>query len=130
MLLKTQSSSPRPALVLALRAPLFLFAMVCAVLFASGQTAMADPLDAPRAAGLVGERYDGYAEIRDPSAPADVAALVRSINRQRRDYYDQLAKKENVSPAEVGKLYANKIFQSAPSGYWFKDQSGQWKRKF
>ena len=54
-------------------------------------------------------------------APADVVALVRSINRQRRDYYKQIAQKENVSPAEVGKLYANKIYQSAPNGILVPD---------
>lgn len=94
------------------------------------QTAQADPLDGPREAGIVGERYDGYAQVRVDNAPADVVALVRSINRQRRDYYKQLAQKENVSPTEVGKLYANKIYQSAPNGYWFLTQSGQWQRKF
>ena len=126
----TRSSKPVPAFVFSLRALAIQCMLVCALLFAGAQTAMADPLDAPRAAGLVGERYDGYAQIRDSNAPADVAALVRSINRQRKDYYDQIAKKENVSSSEVGKLYANKIFQSAPRGYWFMDQSGAWKRKF
>ncbi|WP_425406125.1 YdbL family protein [Hwanghaeella sp.] len=126
MLRTIRSSNPAAALVSALR----VLAIVCAVIFAASQPALADPLDAPRAAGLVGERYDGYAQLRDSNAPADVAALVRSINRQRKDYYDQIAKKENVSPTEVGKLYANKIYQSAPRGYWFMDQSGQWKRKF
>lgn len=106
------------------------FALLCVLLFAGTQTALADPLDAPRAAGTVGERYDGYAQVRDPAVSSDVAALVRSINRQRRDYYEQIAKKENVSSAEVGKLYANKIYQSAPRGYWFLTQSGDWQRKF
>lgn len=104
--------------------------VLCVVFFAGSHAALADPLDGPRADGLVGERYDGYAQVRDQNAPADVVALVRSINRQRRDYYDQLAKKENVSPAEVGKLYANKIYQSAPRGYYFLTQSGEWQRKF
>ncbi len=105
-------------------------AVVCMALLICMQTAMADPLDKPRADGIVGERYDGYAAMRKSGAPANVVALVRTINRQRRDYYKKLAQKEGVSPAEVGKVYANKIYQSAPRGYWFLSQSGQWQRKF
>ena len=126
MLQTIRSSNPAPALFSVLRA----LAILCTVFFAGSNAALADPLDGPRAAGIVGERYDGYAQIREDNAPAEVVALVRSINRQRQDYYKKLAASENVSPSEVGKLYANKIYQSAPRGYWFLTQSGQWQRKF
>ncbi len=105
-------------------------AMFGAALLFCAQAALADPLDGPRAEGLVGERYDGYAQVRDQSASGSVQGLVRTINRQRRDFYERIAKQENVSSAEVGKVYANKIFQSAPRGYWFLGQNGQWVRKF
>lgn len=126
MLQTIRSSNPTSGLFSALR----VLALLCAVLVAGTQPALADPLDGPRAEGIVGERYDGYAELRVNNAPASVAALVRSINRQRGDYYKQIASKENVSLKEVGKLYANKIYQAAPRGYWFLTQDGQWKRKF
>lgn len=105
-------------------------AVLCAALLLSVQTVLADPLDGPRADGVVGERYDGYAQIRDTSAPSNVKALVKTINRQRRDFYGRIAKQENVKASEVGKVYANKIFQNAPRGYWFLGQNGQWARKF
>ena len=104
--------------------------MLGAALLFCAQTALADPLDGPRADGSVGERYDGYAQVRDPSAPSSVQGLVRTINRQRRDFYERIAKQENVSATEVGKVYANKILQSAPRGYWFLGENGQWVRKF
>ena len=104
--------------------------LVLTVLLFLVPPAAADPLDGPRADGLVGERYDGYAQVRVGSAPGDVKALVRTINRQRRDFYDRIAKQENISATEVGKVYAAKIQQSAPRGYWFLTQGGSWVRKF
>lgn len=130
MLQTIRSSNPAPAASSSMVRIMTALAVFAAILFSGSTTVLADPLDGPRAAGIVGERYDGYAEIRQSNAPADVVALVRSINRQRKEYYQQLAQKESVSPAEVGKLYANKIYQSAPNGYWFLTQSGQWQRKF
>ena len=64
-------------------------------------------LDAPRSAGTVGERYDGYAVVRDPAQAASLAPVV-----------DQ-----------VGRVYAAEILKSAPSGTWFLQESGQWTRK-
>ena len=104
--------------------------MVLALLVLLVSPVMADPLDGPRADGVVGERYDGYAQVRVSSAPADIKALVRTINRQRRDFYGRIAQKENVSATDVGKVYAARIQQSAPRGYWFLTQDGSWVRKF
>jgi len=86
------------------------------------------PLDAPRAAGIVGERYDGYAEVRG-AAPADVVSLVNRVNAERRALYAQRAKSEGVPIEAIGKIYAKEIVQSAPSGTWFLGQDGKWTRK-
>jgi len=93
------------------------------------QPAYADPLDAPRAQGLVGERFDGFAVVRDPNAGSDVKALVKDINAKRRAFYDQTAKEQNTTIVAVGKIYANKIFEKAPGGYWFLTDSGAWRQK-
>jgi len=85
-------------------------------------------LDAPRAAGLVGERYDGYAVVRG-AAPPDVAALVAKVNAERRAVYEQRAASEKVPVEAIGKIYAAQIMSSAPAGTWFLSQSGQWTRK-
>lgn len=85
-------------------------------------------LDAPRAAGLVGERFDGFAVVRG-TAPADIAALVESVNAERRAIYSQRAATQGVAIQEVGKVYAAEILKSAPAGTWFLGENGQWVRR-
>ena len=53
--------------------------------------AQAKPLDAPRSSGVVGERYDGYAVVRDSSAPAEIRKLVEGTNAERRKVYTEQA---------------------------------------
>ena len=85
-------------------------------------------LDAPRAAGLVGERFDGYAVARGSVAP-DVQALVDQVNKERHDVYAARASSENVPIEAIGKIYAAEIMKSAPAGTWFLSESGQWTKK-
>ncbi len=91
--------------------------------------AQARPLDSPRAAGLVGERYDGFATVRAPNAPADVRALVDQSNAKRTELYKQHATSERVSVDAVGRVYAQEIMKHAPAGTWFLQESGQWVKK-
>ena len=85
-------------------------------------------LDAPRAQGLVGERYDGFAVVRG-AASADVAKLVDQVNAERRGVYQQRATAEKAPVEAVGKIYAQQIMQSAPAGTWFLSEAGQWSQK-
>lgn len=82
-------------------------------------------LDEARAAGTVGERYDGYAVVRG-SGPA---GLVAEINAKRKEVYEARAKKENVAADQVGRVYAKQIFGKAPKGTWFLQENGQWVQK-
>lgn len=86
-------------------------------------------LDAPRAAGQVAERFDGYAMVRDSKAPASLRALVERINAQRRQVYKSQAASRGVPESAVGRIYAREIFNAAPAGTWFLQESGQWVRK-
>ena len=85
-------------------------------------------LDAPRAAGTVGERYDGFAVVRG-AAGADVAALVDQVNAERRAVYAQRAQADKASVEAVGKVYALEILKSAPKNTWFLSEQGQWTQK-
>ena len=97
-----------------------------ALLFASfGFAAAAQSLDALRASGAVGERYDGYAVARDGSA----AGVVAQVNAQRRQIYEQRAAQQKVPVEQVGRVYAGEIFQNAPAGTQFLDATGKWVRK-
>lgn len=85
-------------------------------------------LDAPRVAGTVGERYDGFATVRGAVSP-DVAALVATVNAERRAVYAQRAESDKVSVDAVGRIYAAEIMKSAPPKTWFLTESGQWTQK-
>ena len=94
------------------------------VAFAQGRT-----LDAPRSAGTVGERYDGYAMVRDAANAARLGPLVDQVNAERRKLYAQRAAADGVPVDQIGRVYAGEIFKSAPAGTWFLQESGQWTRK-
>ena len=108
---------------------LFALAMAFAVLWAAPDPASADALDTYRATGVVAERFDGYVEIRDPNAPSDARALVENVNAKRRALYSKRAKESNVPVGEVGKVFANEIAKSAPSGTYFRRPRGDFVRK-
>lgn len=95
---------------------------------APGAHAQAKPLDAPRAAGQAGERFDGYAVAR-PGAPADVAALIERVNGERRALYTARAKEQNVPVDAIGRIYATEIAKSVPAGTWLLGEDGKWTQK-
>jgi uncharacterized protein YdbL (DUF1318 family) len=96
---------------------------------AGGARAQSRTLDAPRSAGTVGERYDGYAVVRDPTQVASLAPLVAQVNAERRQLYAQRAASDGVPVDQIGRIYAAEILKSAPAGTWFLQESGQWTRK-
>jgi uncharacterized protein len=102
--------------------------LLCALPMTAIAQSQSRLLDAPRAQGIVGERYDGYAVVRG-AAPPDVVALVNSVNAERRAIYAQRAAAQRAPAEEVGKVYAAEIMKSAPTGTWFLAESGQWKQK-
>ncbi len=117
----------RPSRRLLLGLPLLLTAgLSLAALNAQAESRL---LDAPRAAGSVGERYDGYAVVRDASQQASLGALVAQVNAERRAVYAQRAAADKATIDQVGRIYAAQILQSAPAGTWFLQESGQWVRK-
>lgn len=100
--------------------------LLLALLFAGfGFAAAAQSLDALRASGAVGERFDGYAVARQSSA----AGVVAQVNAQRRQIYEQRAAQQKVPVEQVGRVYAGEIFQNAPAGTHFLDATGKWVRK-
>ncbi len=107
-----------------------LFLALAALLFTlPPATAEARPLDAPRASGVVGERFDGYAMVRSGSASESIKKLVAQTNAQRRALYQKRAKETGASEADIGKIYAQQIMKSAPKGTWFLTPGGKWIKR-
>jgi uncharacterized protein len=119
----SQFFSPSRRVVLALSLALLL-APVGVEAIAQNRT-----LDAPRSAGTVGERYDGYAVLRDPAQAATLAPVVAQVNAERRQLYAQRAASDGVPIDQIGRVYAAEILKSAPAGTWFLQESGQWVKK-
>jgi len=90
--------------------------------------AAAASLDAARASGMIGERFDGYAVAR-PSANADAKKLVGTVNAQRAAIYAKRAREQGITADAVGKVYAKEILDRAPKGTWFLQANGDWVRK-
>jgi len=103
--------------------------LALALLLAIGARVFAAPLGDARAAGLVGERPDGYLAAVQPNPPPDIAALVKDINAKRRAAYEDIAKKQNVPVDEVGALTAEKIKAKARAGEYFLNADGSWTKK-
>jgi uncharacterized protein len=106
-----------------------LAAFLLLALPAGGALAQNRTLDAPRAAGKVGERYDGYAVVRDQASAGSLGPLVNQINAERRKVYSDRAAADHVPVDQIGRVYAGEIFKSAPAGTWFLQESGQWVQK-
>lgn len=105
-------------------------ALALAALLAEPGTARAQgALDTYRASGVIAERFDGYVELRDPSASGEARALVEQVNAQRRQIYEKRAQETNVPVSEVGKLYATKITRTAPPGTYFRQPGGGYVQK-
>jgi uncharacterized protein len=109
----------------------FLAAVALGVAILVGVTtgAWAGPLDDAKAAGLIGERPDGYVAAVQPNPSPDIAALVSEINAKRRTAYEDIAAKENVPIDQVGAVTAEKIKTQAPAGQYFLATDGSWVQK-
>jgi uncharacterized protein YdbL (DUF1318 family) len=103
--------------------------LLAATAFAGTAQAQSRPLDAPRAAGTVGEKFDGFAVVRASNAPADIRTLVDQANQERAALYKQRAASDGATADAVGRIYAKQILDAAPSGTWFLQDSGQWVQK-
>jgi uncharacterized protein YdbL (DUF1318 family) len=111
----------RSALALAL-------ALVLAVPLAGmlqAPAALAQSLEDLRAAGKVGERYDGLAV----ALSNDAKSAVKDVNKKRQQIYEQKAASQGVSADQVGRVYAQQIFKKAPKGTKFQTEDGKWITK-
>ncbi|QPK62824.1 YdbL family protein [Methylomonas sp. LL1] len=94
----------------------------------SAMPAAAADLAQSKAAGQVGEQMNGLLGLVDPNAPADVKALVDSINAQRLAEYQRIATKNGVPADEVARLTAQKVIDQAGPGHYVQTPSG-WQRR-
>ncbi|MEM7446138.1 MAG: YdbL family protein [Pseudomonadota bacterium] len=89
--------------------------------------AQAGPLDDAKAAGVIGEKVDGYvgAVTRD----ASVQGLIDEINAGRKAKYAEIASKRGAPVEAVAAIAGRKLIERTPAGQFVMDSDGQWKQK-
>ena len=63
------------------------------------------------------------------SAPAEVVALARDVNNQRRELYQQIARQNNLTTEQVAALAFEKAVEATPTGQFLQNASGSWVKK-
>lgn len=92
--------------------------------------AQAQQIESAKAAGVIGERIDGYLGIvNDGAADASLIRKVNEINAKRRAVYDELASDTNTTTAQVARVTGEKQIARAAPGEYYLDDSGAWVRK-
>lgn len=103
---------------------LALFGCVAAPALAQEAPAIAQA----RAAGSVGERYDGYLGIVG-SVPESVRRQVGAVNIKRRSLYAGLAARKGVTAEEVGLTAACSLQRRVAVGEVYFAAQGGWRRR-
>ena len=103
--------------------------LLLAVLIATAPAAAQTPaVDAARASGIVGERYDGYLGFA-AAAPAGLKSQVATINIQRRSLYSNLAASRGASPQDVGITAGCQLLARVGVGEAYMWADGVWRRR-
>ena len=105
-------------------------AIAFAALLLAGPAAQAQTsaVDAARAAGSVGERYDGYLGFVS-TTPLGVRSQVGSINLKRRALYSRLAASRGASPHEVGITAGCSLLARVAVGQAYMGPDNVWRRR-
>ncbi len=106
----------------------WLLAIVWAMLVAPAAAQSSPAVRAAKAAGQVGERYDGYLGYAAFSPAAD-RREVEAINIRRRAHYSNLAAARGVSPQEVGITAGCFTLRSVQVGEAYMLGDNRWRRR-
>jgi uncharacterized protein YdbL (DUF1318 family) len=102
--------------------------ILISLLAAVPAAAQTPAVDAARAGGAVGERYDGYLGVAAPVSGA-VRSQVATINIQRRSLYSKLAARKGVSPQDVGITAGCQLLGRVAVGEAYMWADGSWRRR-
>ena len=94
----------------------------------SDDDTVARAVEAARASGIVGERYDGYLGVVG-AASSVVRSQVATINIQRRSLYSNLAGRKGVSPLDVGVTAGCQLLARVAVGEAYLWADGAWRRR-
>jgi uncharacterized protein YdbL (DUF1318 family) len=116
----------------------FLAVLLAAALPAAAVLPLAQPraavaqeagLDALKAQGLVGERFDGYVGAVKSRTDAATQQVIDRINLQRKDRYRAIAARRGASLSAVERIAGAQVIERAPSGTWVMPEGSGWVQK-
>ena len=102
--------------------------LVLVLVAAVPAAAQTPELNGARAAGALGERYDGYIGVSG-AVPPIVRREVATINIQRRSLYSRLAASKGVSPQDVGITAGCQLLARVGVGEAYMWADGGWRRR-
>ena len=82
-----------------------------------------------RAAGQVGERFDGYLGYPQAQPVTQARSQTEALNIRRRALYSDLAQRRGVSPQEVGITAGCTLLARVGVGESYMLADGQWRRR-
>lgn len=98
-------------------------------LFLIFPTAWALSLGEAKAKGMVGERPNGYLGAVSRKASADVHSLIASVNQQRKQKYQEIAKRNKTNLQAVEILAGKTAIKKTKPGNFIQLPSGKWTKK-
>lgn len=98
--------------------------MTAAAMLAMAGPALAQDWKADRAAGRIGEQWDGYLGVVG-AGNAQLQALVNSINNERRKVYFS----SGQMPQQLAQITGCNKIDALGAGEMFQTPAGQWKRR-
>ena len=107
---------------------LWLAAFMAACLAVSAAAQSSPAIRAAKAAGQVGERYDGFLGYAS-YLPASTRREVDAINIRRRSHYANLAAARGVSPQDVGVTAGCVTLRSVQVGDAYLLADNRWRRR-
>jgi uncharacterized protein len=102
--------------------------LLAALAISAPAVAQTPAVDAARAAGTVGERYDGFVGIAG-NVSAAVRSQVATINIRRRALYSNLASSRGVTPQDVGVTAGCQLLARVAVGQAYMLGDGVWRRR-
>lgn len=103
-------------------------AIAAAALAVGPAVAQTPAVDAARAQGQVGERFDGYLGVTGPVSGA-VRAEVGKINIERRALYSRLAASKGATPQDVAVTAGCQLLARVRVGGAYLLNDGVWRRR-
>ncbi|MCG9963479.1 MAG: YdbL family protein [Shewanella sp.] len=89
--------------------------------------AFAMSLQDAKSQGYLGEQPNGYLGLVQNNS--DAKAVMDEVNNKRRAHYETIAKKNNISAADVAKLAGEKAIAATDKGNYVQNAQGKWVKK-